>query len=242
MGITTEQREMIRSKFESLFEDPKMLGQALHVENPPLYETMVNDILKEERFDNEATHENVQHDLLVQSKRDSSEWADDFIESHNIETTDDFDAVVNDDDVYYAFIFGTINSTDIELELYQEPNEWLDQNPTADYFAQEMKQHFDEVYLEELIKESDDEYAQKVREAMLDDGFPSNTPIEDLDVKVDASLKGGDMTVIAEKYVDTARESGGVIEYLNGNFYSDLLIDNMIDYNIRILSDVEDFK
>lgn len=244
MAIPETKRQYIADKFGEMFTDRVALGNILRVYDEATYEVEVRKMLADNGF---PTNEDIDIDSVdcrieMSTKNDEGEWADIFIDTFDINDTETFELMKDDSRQYDSVILENIEMMDIEVVLNTEYQEWIDEHPTAEYFGEVIDKDIDTHLLEELIPTDSPSYEDKVREALRDDGFSDDVVIDDVTVTVHDIAYAQEPNALAERYLDNARQQGGVSAYMSGEFFMDILRDEQVKYEVTIESDPEDFQ
>lgn len=243
MALTKAQTEQITKTFEELFSD-NQIATLLEQEDEPTYEYFVNDALEAQGFPVDANHYNTDVSMIISSGISYEDWTERYINDLNIETATDLQ-VANDENNVSAYILDNINSTNVDVLVDNELEEWIEEHGTEEYLEQRMEEYFDFLEFGELLEqEATDEVNAKLKESIAEDGFPEGTKPSDVTYLVDSNsirltIPFGDL---AEIHIDDVEQYGKVQSYLDKQFYNDVLDTGRYDFDVEITSDVEDFE
>lgn len=242
MMLQESQRKYIETKFSELFSEPKVLEKLAYEESSEWYKEVVHDALQEEKFPSEATHLNVDYDFVPTSKIEMSKWVDLFIEDHEVYDMDVYDGLKDDNTAYKHTLMNHDDQLDVSIHLKEDVTEWVDQNPTVEGIERYLE---DGVLTEkaiELIPTHSPSFQDRLREAMLEDGFNADTDTSKLDYEIEDLKFSMPPSDLADIYIQKARQYGKFNQYLRDQLYIDLVGDDSIVYDIDIESDPEAFN
>ena len=242
MALNEQQRKVIVDNFDELFANPRALGNELAMNDNYTYGEIVKEGLQEEGFPDEADHTNVFHDLELKNNSDDETWCDLYEQFHGVESNEDFEPIKDDEGTYYDVIFDNLEKTEADVMIHEEITEWLDENPSTTYLAEKIESNWDTVQIEELIPTHSPHYEDDLKEAIQDDGFPQDANIDEietgfLDVKPSSSYED-----IADQLLEQATLAGSVENYVKDTCMLDIVTNELVSYEIEILSDPEDFQ
>ena len=108
MAITNKQMQELSGKFDDIFTNQTHeIADILRVENDAEYEKVVGEVLEEEGFPTsadassvQANHYNVDHELEIKPGKSPEDWAEKMVNDTPIESTEDFDKVMNNEDEF----------------------------------------------------------------------------------------------------------------------------------------------
>ena len=219
-----------------------MLGQMFLDDNTQEYAERVDEILDEENFPISANYQNVAHDYALDyGLLDPQEWAEKMIEDNDLDN-EGVEAVKDNSNELTNFIFDNYDQLEHSVTLYEEADEWGDENPDSDILWLALLSQFDPHECKELIPTYDTEfYLESLREAMGDD-FPEDTDGLELEVNIfDIELTTDERT-LAEVYLDEVIQEGSVKRFVQDQYHIALIQDGYVNYSVEVLSDPEDFQ
>lgn len=242
MAVSKQKLQVLTKAFESLFEDQKALGQKFSEDNTHAYAECVKDVLTQEGFLGNANYQNVAHDYALDyGLLDPQEWAEKMIEDNDLDN-EGVEAVKDNSNELTNFIFDNYDQLDHYISLYDEPAEWGDENPSAEYLEMALRSQFYPEECAELIPTHDTEhYHELILEEIADD-FPEDVNHLDLQVTVFDIELITDTGTLAEAYIDDAIREGSVDRFIQNKYHIALVEDGYIKYAVEVLSDPEDFK
>lgn len=242
MAINEAKIKQIEDKFEETFNDGNglELGQRFRTDDEATAEDIIDQALQAESFPMDANMYNVNADILIHKGMSEENWAEHYINVHDIDDAK-FQSALNAD--LYYFISENLEKTQIEVDIKDNLAEWLDKHGTVEYLEKKMEDNYEEIEIREIIENEEKiEVQQKVQEALKEEGFPENvTPnmveYSVYDVKLTETFES-----LAERHIDEVESYGGVTKYIDNQFYKDIINDNVFTFSVEILSDREDFE
>lgn len=139
------------------------------------------------------------------------------------------------------------NQAMIIFECHLDPNELendndkdLEENPTIEYMAKRINDVYYDAGMIEEIKESRYGLLDKLKEVGREADIEIND-VNDVDYRITNIQFTTDIDAIAEVFIDDMHEEGLTVQpYLNRFLYDTLITE--IDYDVELLTDVEDVK
>ena len=243
MAMTEKQREYIKNQFEELFADPSTIGEHYRTDDEYNYGYVVNEALIDENFPDDANHTNTNVEVEIRNNSDLDVWCDMFEHYNHISGEDEFEANKDDEDSYLLTIYDNIEMTEIVVTILDDVDEWLDQNPTEEYLAEQIEMEWDEEFIREVVPIYAIDYDEKLREAIEDDAFPDDVDIMDIEVFITDIEENTSFENMAAQFIDNVYSSfESVSEYTRENQHIfDALENGMVNYEIEVTSDPEDF-
>lgn len=238
---TKRQIEELASRFSNEFSDGVELGQKFRADDEKTAEEITDQALRSEKFPIDANMYNTKIDIIISNGMSDEEWAESYIEAHNIGTSEEFQQALNDD--LYFFIADNLNKTKISVKIHDSLKEWLEKHGTVEYLAEEMEKAYEENELEEIIPVEDKtEVDEKLRQALSEEGFPSDTDVDEIEYLINNVKLTTTYEALAEKHIDDIESSGSVQNYINNRFYQDIIKDDAYNFEVEITSDPEEFQ
>lgn len=139
---------------------------------------------------------------------------------------------------------------DIDFEFNYDDFYENEENPSVEYWQEQLEGHFDEnLFKENLMIEADDEILEKLNHKVAEEGFDIELMTNLSDIPVDWKIQLDGQLNMA-KYAEYLYNDNTVPEiydtvmsYVESpNFYKDLIDENIVSWYIEITSDPEDFK
>ncbi|MDK7284287.1 methylmalonyl-CoA mutase family protein [Staphylococcus pettenkoferi] len=242
MALSDTQIEELAEKFEETFNEGngKELGARFRVDDEATSEDIIDQALMSENFPMDANMYNVETEILIHSGMSTEDWAEEYIEAHNVSNDEEFQFALNDD--LYDFITENLEKTSIEVNIKESLATWLEEHGTVEYLEQEMEKNYEVIIMQELIEQSSDyEIHQKVKEALNEEGFPDEVRPEDVDYGVYDIKLTESFESLAERHIDDIEQYGGVSQYIKDEFHQDIIDDEAYTFSVSIESDREDF-
>ncbi|HGO1493021.1 TPA: hypothetical protein ACK0CK_002644 [Staphylococcus aureus] len=241
MAITNHGIELLGQKFEGLFTSE--LGHQFASEEEYLADQIIDYALKDEGFPIDANMYNVKASIQISSKIQGEDWAEDYVESQDLETDEELQQI-NENDLI-GYIFDNMDKVDVVVNIDDSLEEWLEEHGTVEYLEEKMEDAFDELEFIELIEQNaknDSAIIEKTEEALREEGFPDNVTASDVDIYASNVKLTVPFETIAEHHIDDIESSGGVSNYINNKFYDDILNEGLYDFDLEIASDIEDYQ
>lgn len=240
---TEKQIQEVASNFESTFGDGNgtELGNRLRTEDEATAEEIVDQFLRAEQFPMDANIYNVNVDIIIQSGMSNELWAESYIDAHDITTSEEIQRAKSEDMFY--FINDNLDKTKIFVKVNESLREWLEEHGTVEYLAQEMEKAYEPQELEEIIPiEASTEVMEKLRNALSEEGFPSDVDVDEVEYLIANVKLTATYEALAERHIDDIEASGSVQSYIRNQFYTDIINENVFDFDVEITSDPEDFQ
>lgn len=247
MALSQSQLDKIAQAFNDQFTDGKReLGDRLRVEYEYEYDQSFSETLENEGFPTpQANYMNVNHYAEVESRLSMEDWAT-FVEDNDIVSDkDEYNAFINDDDSVFYTIMNHLENTNVNFIIEEELSEWIEAHPTEAYLSEEMEIYYDPTELEEMIRQNNDEVVyEKVKEQLLEEGFPEDVTPDDVDFIIyDAKLEKTFDDLAVEFIDDVNQNYNTVQDYLKTQFYMDIVSnDRNYDFEVELTTDPEDFN
>lgn len=244
MAMTEKQREYIKNQFEELFADPLSIGENYRADDEYNYGYVVNEALIDENFPDDANHTNTNVEVEIRNNSDLDVWCDMFEHYNHISGEDEFEANKDNEDSYLLTIYDNIEMTEIVVTILDDVDEWLDQNPTEEYLAEQIEMEWDEEFIREVVPIYAIDYDEKLREAIEDDAFPDDVDIMDIEVFITDIEENTSFENMAAQFIDNVYSSfESVSDYTRENQHIfDALENGYVRYEIEVASDPEDFR
>lgn len=201
------------------------------------------DAIEEEGFPEGTTLHDIDYSIDVKAKKEARIIAEEYIEANEIRTMEDAD-MQSEGDVE-TYIMNDLDNLDFELTLKTDVTDYLDERPTEEYFAEQIEEEFDPIGLRMAIEESElDSLHQKIAEKLREEDYPDHVTPNDIDdFEVTNIRPKTSFDDLASQLFGKIEESGNVSSYLNdGNFVRDAVSEELLDYDVEIYNDKEDFE
>lgn len=244
MAMNETQREYVKNQFQELFADPSIIGEHYRADDEYNYGYVVNEALMDEDFPDDANHTNINVEVEIRNNSDLDVWCDMFEHYNHISGEDEFEANKDDEESYLLTIYDNIDMTEIVVTILDDVDEWLDQNPTEESLAEQIELEWDEEFIREVIPAYAIDYVEKIKEAIEDDDFPDDVDVMAIDVFVIDIEEGTSFENMAVQFIDNVYNNfESVSEYTRENQHMfDALENGMVEYEIEVTSDPEDFR
>lgn len=247
MALSQTQLDKLAYAFNHQFTDNKReLGNRLREEYEYEYDQAFADTLNSEGFPTpQANYMNVNHYTEIESNISMDDWAELVQDNDIVSDKDEFDAFINDDNNIFYTIMDNLDQTSINFIIEEELSEWIEAHPTEAYLSEEMEIYYDPTEFEEVIRQNNDEIVhEKVKEQLLEEGFPEDVTPDDVDFVIyDARLKKTFDDLAVEHIDDVNQNYNSVDDYLKTQFYTDIVSnDRNYDFEVELTTDPEDFN
>ena len=247
MALSQSQLDKIAQVFNDQFTDGKReLGDRLRVEYEYEYDQSFSETLENEGFPTpQANYMNVNHYAEVESRLSMEDWATFVVDNVIVSDKDEYDAFINDVDSAFYTIMNHLENTNVNFIIEEELSEWIEAHPTEAYLSEEMEIYYDPTELEEMIRQNNDEVVyEKVKEQLLEEGFPEDVTPDDVDFIIyDAKLEKTFDDLAVEFIDDVNQNYNTVQDYLKTQFYMDIVSnDRNYDFEVELTTDPEDFN
>lgn len=164
---------------------------------------------------------------------DAEQWATDYLEARQIETKEELDTVATHEDAL-AYVMENIERLDIEVIPEDDAETYLAENPNIEYLTEVYENNFVESELKGTIEEV---HPEMIREAMTDEGFDLDIPMEIIEFSVSVT-SGVDYEALAT-YALTYKPGLTADQYCDEMY--DLYVENQGDnIKVEILTDPDD--
>lgn len=247
MALSQSQLDKIAEAFNHQFTDNKReLGDRLREEYEYEYDQVFSETLENEGFPTpQANYMNVNHYAEVESRISMEDWATLVEDSDMVNDKDAYDAFINDDDEVFYTIMNNLDQTTVNFIIEEELSEWIEAHPTEAYLSEEMEIYYDPTEFEEVIRQNNDEIVhEKVKEQLLEEGFPEDVTPDDVDFVIyDARLEKT-FDDLAVEHIDNVNQNyNSVDDYLKTQFYTDIVSnDRNYNFEVELTTDPEDFN
>jgi len=247
MALSQTQLDKLAYAFNHQFTDNKReLGNRLREEYEYEYDQAFADTLNSEGFPTpQANYMNVNHYTEIESNISMDDWAELVQDNDIVSDKDEFDAFINDDNNIFYTIMDNLDQTSINFIIEEELSEWIEAHPTEAYLSEEMEIYYDPTEFEEVIRQNNDEIVhEKVKEQLLEEGFPEDVTPDDVDFVIyDARLEKTFDDLAVEHIDDVNQNYNSVDDYLKTQFYTDIVSnDRNYDFEVELTTDPEDFN
>lgn len=247
MALSQTQLDKLADAFNHQFTDNKReLGNRLREEYEYEYDQAFADTLNSEGFPTpQANYMNVNHYTEIESNISMDDWAELVQDNDIVSDKDEFDAFINDDNNIFYTIMDNLDQTSINFIIEEELSEWIEAHPTEAYLSEEMEIYYDPTEFEEVIRQNNDEIVhEKVKEQLLEEGFPEDVTPDDVDFVIyDARLEKTFDDLAVEHIDDVNQNYNSVDDYLKTQFYTDIVSnDRNYDFEVELTTDPEDFN
>src|SRR5699024_11030501 len=139
--------------FEDIFEnDANEISDALLSNDEYKYGSIVNTALLDEGYPEEASYRTVGTSLEITSKISYEDWANRFIEDNDINDSEEVDTFANNETELVYYILDNLDNTNIEVEFIDSIEDYMDSNPSYDFFENFFEKEYDEVYFKQLLE------------------------------------------------------------------------------------------
>lgn len=237
--------ETFKEKFNDFYDE---LTFKEYIDQDP--ENIARDFYTQALIDEFGTTEDVPLDLeaIVEDVHLVSDVAERLYENYSIEEHLSLSDYMSGLEMYADII--DFDLVDIDFEFNYDDFYEDEENPSVEYWQNELEGYFDvDLFKEALMTEADDLILEQLNHKLAEEGFDvelitdlSNVPV-DWTIHVDGNPN---MQKFAEYLYndDTVPEAYDTVSsYLESpEFYEDLVDENIVNWHIEITSDPEDFE
>lgn len=242
MAISKQALMSLEKGFEGVFEnDANELDSALLSNDEHTYGSIVNTALLDEGYPEEASYRTVGTSLEITSKISYEDWANRFIEDNDIDDSEEADTFTNNEAELVYYILDNLDNTNIEVEFIDSIEDYMDSNPSYDFFENFFEKEYDEVYFKDflenntmfLIEHADyrDGYLDAKREQI------DNDDVDDDDITVgivQLNLQVDTAEILYNHYNEYS-----VSDYMGSDvMYDDIVMHGLIDPEFELEYDL----
>lgn len=241
MKFTKVQKEVLTKGYEEAFKSDE-LNERVKDDYKEMYEDMAKDILKDNGYPEDVDVQKIKIDIQLKPKSSIEDFVVNLEETEKIEDIDTFSSVSNDNQFYIEDILDNIQMTNVEIEFKADPEEYLNQNPTVEYFSKEMQRMYDESKLEEVLLENEIFEKEYVEPKAEEEGF-ENPNAKNLKYRIDDLKLKEPYSNLADKFISSGKvgENGiSVQEFMKNEFYEEIANNKLYEAKIKFDSDPND--
>ena len=153
MAISKQVLMNLEKGFEGVFEsDTIQIGQSLLYNDEHTYGGIVNTALLDEGYPEEASYTTVGASLEITSKISYEDWANQFIADNDIDDSEEADTFANNEGELVLYILDNLDNTNIDVEFLDSIEDYMDSNPSYDFFEDFFEKEYDEVYFKDFLE------------------------------------------------------------------------------------------
>ncbi|MEY8604619.1 hypothetical protein AALK46_12930 [Staphylococcus nepalensis] len=232
-------------KFEELFnENQNELSDSVYRENQAEIEPIINEMIDEEGFPNSVTMLDVDVQITVLPKLSFPQWVE---EMFSKEEENEIENNIENESHYLNFVLGNIELASIKISIEGDPEDYKYNPLYADeeIIAQELDRHYDVHIMEEEIKHEDTtNLHQKVKEQLLEESGNSidvnEVDIDTINFEVYDIKLEKEPAEFADEFEMLMVNHDTIKNYVETQFYSDLIERNKVFYEVEITDDIQD--
>lgn len=254
MKLTDDRKQKLEAIFEDIFTtEQTLLNDAFRNENTPFYESLTKFALIDQDFPKSASYETVDLDVDIKSEVDYDMWAmlywreegmRDYPEDESV-----FESKISQHDSFINCILDNTTKIKFDVTIYDTVDDYLDYHPNTEHWLRKIEGHFDpDHYKKELIENFEIYILNELNDKIKEDGF-NIEPLTSLDTDLDWDIQvdhSPNLTPLAEHESNLESVPNtyvSVSDYLkSSHFYEDIINMGLVRWEVKLLSDPEDFE
>lgn len=238
MKLTEEQKKKLIKGFEEAFNS-KELPEKFKEKYRSVYIAMGKDVLAQNGYPKNADIEKGNFELKISPKTSYESFADNVEQDVDFGNKEEFLAIVDNHNFYIDYIMNKVQDIKVDFILLDDPNEYLEKNPTEEYLAKEIDRFFDVHVLEEHLKNSEDFKEMYIAEKAVEEGFDDDVDLNKLRYKIENLEIDISYRELAEYFLDsgTIKEEDTVRGFLNRELYRQIIKHHFYECNVVIETD-----
>lgn len=150
-----------------------------------------------------------------------------------------------DDDLRHFLIIGMPMDMSMQIIIHDDLQEFMNEHYDLSQFRERVENEFDVSEVKQELQESTthrsdyEGVTQAIIEKMHEEGFPDTVDLDDIEVSIE-NIKPKSFDLIASTLFGKA---GSTLDHYFSKFYiRDLVEEDLVEYNVNILTDVNDVK
>lgn len=242
MAISKQALMSLEKGFEGIFgNDVNELDSALLSNDEYTYGSIVNTALLDEGYPEEASYRTVGTSLEITSKISYEDWANRFIEDNDIDDSEEVDTFANNEAELVYYILDNLDNTNIDVEFIDSIEDYIDSEPSYDFFEDFFEKEYDEVYFKQLLEYNmsilliRDDYFSAYQDAKREQ--IDNDDIDDDDITVgivQLNLQVDTAEILYNHYNEYS-----VSDYMGSDvMYDDIVMHGLIDPEFELEYDL----
>lgn len=254
MKLTDDRKQKLEAIFEDIFTtEQALLNDAFRNENTPFYESLIKFALIEQGFPKNASHKTVDLDVDIKSDVNYDTWAmlywreegmRDYPEDESV-----FESKISQHNSFINRILDNTTKIKFDVTIYDTVDDYLDYHPNMEHWLRKIEGHFDpDHYRNELIENFEIYILNELNDKIKEESFDIE-PLTSLDTDLDWDIQvehSPNLTPLAEHEFNlesVPNTYASVSDYLkSSHFYEDVINSGLVCWEIKILSDPEDFE
>lgn len=254
MKLTDDRKQKLEAIFEDIFTtEQALLNDAFRNENTPFYESLIKFALIEQGFPKNASHKTVDLDVDIKSDVNYDTWAmlywreegmRDYPEDESV-----FESKISQHNSFINRILDNTTKIKFDVTIYDTVDDYLDYHPNMEHWLRKIEGHFDpDHYRNELIENFEIYILNELNDKIKEESFDIE-PLTSLDTDLDWDIQvehSPNLTPFAEHEFNlesVPNTYASVSDYLkSSHFYEDVINSGLVRWEIKILSDPEDFE
>ena len=153
MAVSKHSIRNLEKAFENIFEsDTGQIGDSLLYNDVYTYGEIVHVALMDEGYPENASYRTVGTSLEVKSKVGYEDWANQLIEDGDINDSEEVDTLADNDGELINCILNHLDRVDIDVEFIDSIEDYIDSEPSYDFFEDFFEKEYDEVYFKQLLE------------------------------------------------------------------------------------------
>lgn len=242
MAISKQALMSLEKGFEGIFGNGgNELDSALLSNDEYTYESIANTALLDEGYPEEASYRTVGTSLEITSKISYEDWANQFIEDSDIDDSEEVDTFANNEAELVYYILDNLDNTNIDVEFIDSIEDYMDSEPSYDFFEDFFEKEYDEVYFKQLLEHNmsilliRDDYFSAYQDAKREQ--IDNDDVDDDDITVgivQLNLQVDTAEILYNHYNEYS-----VSDYMGSDvMYDDIVMHGLIDPEFELEYDL----
>lgn len=241
MKFTKAQKDVLTKGYEEAFKNDE-LHDRVKTDYKEMYEDLAKDILKDNGYPEDVEVQKIKIDIKLKPKGAIEDFVTNLEENEKVDDIDTFTSVSNDSQFYIEDILDNVQMTNFEVEFKADPEEYLNQHPTIEYFSKEMQRLYDESKLEEVLLGNETFEKEYVENKAEEEGF-ENPDAKELKYHIEDLKLKDPYSNLADKFISSGKvgENGmSVQEFMQSEFYEEVANNRLYEAKIKFDSDPND--
>ncbi|RIM88907.1 hypothetical protein BU107_04710 [Staphylococcus xylosus] len=235
MKLTEEQKKKLINGFEEAFNS-KELPETFKERYHSVYKAMGKDVLAQNGYPKNADIDKGNFELRISPKTSYEAFADNVQEDVDFGNKEEFLAIADNHKFYVDYIMKKVQDINVDFILKDDPNEYLEKNPTEEYLAKEIDRFFDSHVLEERLRESEEFKEMYLAEKAVEEGFDDDVQLDKIRYRIENLEIDISYLELAEYFLDSDAIKGDdtVRGFLNRELYRQIIKHHFYECNVVI--------
>ena len=241
MNLTENQKTQIGIAFEKAFQNEVEMAEFFYQTDEYAYEEIINQFVSDDgEYSTIAPISAFDHTMTFINKVDTDAWVHALEADYDIdgmESQEDLQALINDNNVIMTTIFNNLNNIDIGLEIFSTPEDVNDRYPDDNTFSNDFYNNYDELVFKEYLEQNPELINDEYNDAAIDEfGSLDNAP-DNAVFDIDTLELIGD---VADKLYKSKYDGDSVYRYmiLTDEMYRDIV--DLKAFKVTISIEYED--